>query len=187
MNASNLQRKLSYKVRYACYTPIDYKILNRMSGVACARLTQRCMYIYMNTRQRQKSLRGWVKAVMQIVGLIVAIVGAIYGDGGTTGMSIMAMAKTVAIAIVANLVIKQVLKLLVKVFGLKGLIAILVAVVIMVIACYSGQLNNVSSLPLASETANQMATNAMAQAVNKSLTQSVLENLKTAIQESIQN
>lgn len=187
IEAGSKKRKLSYKVRYACYTPIDYKILNRMSGVACARLTQRCMYIYMNTRQRQKSLRGWVKAVMQIVGLIVAIVGAIYGDGGTTGMSIMAMAKTVAIAIVANLVIKQVLKLLVKVFGLKGLIAILVAVVIMVIACYSGQLNNVSSLPLASETANQMATNAMAQAVNKSLTQSVLENLKTAIQESIQN
>ena len=180
------KRKLDFRIRVMDYIPVDYKILSRMSGTSVAKLVPRCMNLYTYTRQMQKKLRGWVGIALKIIGLVISIITA--GAGSFATMTAMQIITKVATAIVINLAISQGLKLLVKAFGLKGLAILIALMVIGVVANYCGVFNNMSSLPYASQLPNaQIASNATAQAVNKSMADALVNSVKQSIQDSIKN
>jgi len=182
------RKKLETNIQTFFLIPLDYKTVSRLSGASIMRLADRAVVTLSWSKIRVRRLRGWVKTFIQIVGVIVTIVGAYYGDGGSTGMTIMAMAKALAIAIAVQIAVKYAIKLLIKVFGLKGTIALIIAIIVTVIAMVLGGYNNTSSLPYASQTAQaQLASTALTQSANQTVTQSILQNIQTMVQETTQS
>ena len=182
------RKKLETNIQTFFLLPLDYKTVSRLSGASIMRLADRAVVTLNWSKIRVRRLRGWVKTFIQIVGIIVTIVGAYYGYGGSTGMTIMAMAKALAIAIAVQIAVKYAIKLLIKVFGLKGVIALIVAITVTVIAMVLGGYNNTSSLPYASQTAQaQVASTALTQTANQSISQTLLQNIQTMVQETTQS
>lgn len=182
------RKKLETKVQTFFLVPLDYRTVSRMSGTTIMRLSQRAVVTHTWVKVRHRRIRGWVKIVIQIIGAIIAVVGAIYGDGGATGMSIMAMAKALATAVAVQLVVKYTVTLLIRTFGFKGFLAILVTIIVIVVAAVLGGRGISSSLPYASQTAtSQVATNIGSQTLQQSATQGILNNIKDMVQNLIKD
>lgn len=182
------RKKLETNIQTFFLIPLDYRIVSRMSGIDLMRLANRAVVTVNWVKVRWRRLREWVKVAVQVIGIIVTIVGAYYGDFGSTGLSILAIVKAIAIAVAVQLAVRLAVRLLIRVLGFKGFLALLLAIVIIVVAMIVGNWNNVSSLPYASQTASaQLATNISAQTVQQTATQSIFQNLKTLVQDTIKN
>ena len=184
-NYGNDRKRLKVTMCSFFVVPLDYKILIKMSGVSLLRFSDRAIMSYSWGKIKIRKLRGWVTAIIQIIGIIITIVGAIYGQP-QYGMSILAAAKALAYAVIMQLVIKYGIALLVKVLGIKGIIATIVMVIIVVIAAMvGGQFANSSSLPYAHEAVtSQLASNLTSQATS-SIQQNILDTLAKMVQDSI--
>lgn len=187
--AGSRKRKLETNVQSFFIVPMDWRTVSRLSGTSIMRLSQRGIITLTWTKVRVRRLRGWVKTVLQIIGVIIAIVGTIYGGwGSAAGASIMGIAKAIAYAVIIQLVIKYGLQLLIKVFGLKGFLAIIIAVIVAVVAMAASGYLNISSLPYASQTATaSIASNASTQIATQSVSQSVLNTVTESIKSAITN
>ena len=166
--------------------PLEYNTYSRMSSIDALRLAPRAVMQNAWQKQRVKRYRGWIKTVLSIIGIIVTIVVTIYSMGTGTYKSAMTFASiisAVAKAAAIQLVIKWGIKALVRAFGLKGIILLLVAVVAMAVARNTAFFGKMfSSLPMASQTATaQIATNAT-QNVMTQASQSLMQQLGQALQ-----
>lgn len=173
--------------------PLEYNTYSRMSSIDALRLAPRAVMQNTWQKQRVKRYRGWIKTVLTIIGIIVTIVVTIHSWGsGTfkTAITFASIITAVAKAVAIQLIVRWGIKALVRAFGLKGIILLIVAIVAMAVArntSYFGQM--FSSLPMASQTATaQIATNAtqnvMTQA-SQSLMQQLGQALQTTFQQSI--
>lgn len=180
------RKKLETNIQSFFVIPLDYKTVTRLSGTDIMRLADRAVLTVTWTKIRVRRLRGWVKVVLQIIGIIVTIVGIYYGDGGSTGMTILAMVKALAIAVAVQLVVKYGISLLIRVFGIRGILAIILAIIVMVVVAMAGGFgSSTSSLPYASQTAAAQVASTATQASISTIQNSILENLKQMIQEML--
>ena len=176
--------------------PIDYNIIRRMGAVELERLAVRVPLLYGFTHSESKGKSKGLKLVLNIVQVIVAIVGAILTapSGGSSNAgaaaanaTIQALIRTVVSAVIVSLVFKYALMPLLKAIGLKGIIAVIVAIIIMLAASYLGgqMMNNQSAMPYGSEVGGQTATQVSAEVVQSS--QSILDSIVQSVQETITN
>ena len=165
--AGSKKRKLETNVQSFFIVPMDWRTVSRLSGTSIMRLSQRGVITLTWTKVRVRRLRGWVKTVLQIIGVI---------------------AKAIAYAVIIQLVIKYGLQLLIKVFGLKGFLAIIIAVIVAVVAMAASGYLNISSLPYASQTATaSVASNVSTQIATQSVSQSMLNTVTESIKSAITN
>lgn len=183
--AGSKRRKLETNIQSFFIVPLDYKTVSRMSGTSIMRLANRAVLTHTWVKIQQRRIRGWVKIAIQIIGAIITVVGAIYGDGGSTGMSLMAMAQALATAIAVQLVVKYTVQLLIRIFGFKGFIGILIAIIVIVVAAVLGGWGNISSLPYGSQLASAQVASSAGQVAQQSVSQSILNNLKSFVDNMI--
>lgn len=166
--------------------PLEYNTYSRMSSIDALRLAPRA--VMQNTWQKQKvtRYRGWIKTLLTIIGIIVTIVVTIHSLGsGTfqTAATFTSIITAVAKAVTIQLIVRWGIKALVRAFGLKGVILLIVSIIAMAVArntSYFGKM--FSSLPMASQTATtQIATNAT-QNVMTQASQSLMQQLSQALQ-----
>lgn len=188
--------RYNQQIRQFCVMPMDYKVYSRLGSASQARLAPRVVQQQIWQKQRVRQLRGWVATVVQIIGFIITIVVSIFGTPASgaavqTGVqAIIQVVKQIIIGLIISFAVGQVLKLLIKVLGLKGFIALVLTVVAaMIIAAYSGYLDT-SALPLATETASQTVAQSApvvaSEAVRQSIIQSIVNSIKNSIQSILQ-
>lgn len=174
--------------------PVDYNIIRRIGGAELERMAQRIPILYGFTHTESKGKAGWVKTVMHIVQAIIAVVGFVlalpsgYSSLAAAEAAIVALealVTAVAISIAVQLALKYVLVPLLKLIGLKGIVAMIVAIIILIVAMYlGGQIpNNQSVLPYGSEVGKQTATQVSGEVVKS--TSSVVDSVMNSINETI--
>lgn len=181
------RHRLEAHVQTFFLMPLDFKTLSRMSGTSVMRLSDRAVVSMTWATQKVRTWRGWVKSFIRLVGLAITAIGAYFGASSAVGQSFLAIAKTIATAAVAQIAVKYSIRLLIKVFGIKGLIALIVAVVATTLAMVLGGFTQSTSLPYAHQLPSmQVAGSAFSQAQN-TVTQSIMQNLKSMVQESMKS
>lgn len=177
--------------------PVDYNVIRRVGGAELERMSQRIPILYGFTHTESKGKAKWVKIVMHVVQAIIAVVGTIFAapSGGSSAagaaaanVAIQTLIRAVVVSIITSLVFKYALMPLLKAIGLRGIIALIVAVIIMIAASYlGGQMsNNQSAMPYGSEVGKQTATQASAEVV-KSTSQTVIDSFIQSVKESFNN
>lgn len=174
--------------------PVDYNIIRRIGVAELERMAQRIPILYGFTHTESKGKAGWVKTVMHIVQAIIAVVGFVlalpsgYSSLAAAEAAIVALealVTAVAISIAVQLALKYVLIPLLKLIGLKGIVAMIVAIIILIVAMYlGGQIpNGQSVLPYGSEVGKQTATQVSGEVVKS--TSSVVDSVMNSINETI--
>lgn len=177
--------------------PVDYNIIRRIGGAELERMSQRIPLLYGFTHTESKGKAKWVRIVMHVVQAIIAVVGTILAapSGGSSAagaaaanIAIQTLIRAVVVSIIVSLVFKYALMPLLKAIGLRGIIALIVAVIIMIAASYlGGQMgNNQSALPYGSEVGKQTATQASAEVV-KTSSQTIIDSFIQSVKESFNN
>lgn len=161
-------------IQYFFAIPIDYNVCRRMGGVQLTRFADRAVVTMSWAHQRIKTLRGFFKWVMQIIAIIVTVVisyftsGAGYSAGASffsyvsssvSSMTISGIISSIAYNIVMGMVIQYGLRLLARIFGIKGIIAVVIAAIVAVLSMGSGNAFDMSSMPYASQVAKAVMTN----------------------------
>lgn len=188
------KHKKIQRIQYFCTVPLDYNTCRRLGGTRLTRFADRSLITMTWSHQHQKSLAGWVATVIQVVTLAISIAIAYFtsGTGAKAGTSFNAWATNVvanmtlssvltkiAINLVTSMAVKYGLKLIAKVFGLNGLLAIIIATMGLILARMNGIGVNLASMPYASQVANAVVSEGINQ-YNK-----VIQDKIEEIQENI--
>lgn len=163
------------KTQTGCFfiIPLDYKVVSRMSSYDVARFSGRALLTVTYLKTTTKQYKSWVGVVLRIIGFIITVIAIIYQDYGTA-ISIQALIQTILYAILVQIVLSVVIKLLIKVIGVRGFLALLVVLVVIIVAALFTGYFNTSSLPYASETAvSQTASTVGTQAATTASTSSM--------------
>lgn len=174
--------------------PVDYNIIRRIGGTELERMAQRIPILYGFTHTESKGKAKWVKIVMSVVQVIIGVVAFVFSlpsgfsslSGGAAAITaIQSLVTAAAISLVVQLALKYVLIPLLKTLGLKGIVAMIVAVIALVVAMYlGGQIpNGQSVLPYGSEVGKQTATQVSSEVVKS--TTSVVDSVMNSINETI--
>ena len=170
--------------------PLEYRTYSRLGGVTALKLASRAVSQVAWNRTRQRGYRDWVAPVIQGIGFIVTGIVTIFSFGAGTqpvvaGFS--AALTAVAEAVAVQLIVSYGLKQLVRIFGLKGLMLLIAAVVAMAVARNTSAFGALfKSLPLASQTTvNQVATTATKEVLSNA-SKTLIEQLGTALQSTLQ-
>lgn len=174
--------------------PIDYNVIRRVGGAELERMSQRIPILYGFTHTESKGKAKWVKIVMHVVQAIIAVVAFVLSlPSGTSSLPagaaaiavIEALITAAAISLVVQLALKYVLIPLLKMLGLSGIVAMIVAIIILIVAMYlGGQIpNGQSVLPYGSEVGKQTATQVSSEVVKSS--GSVIDSVMSSINETI--
>ena len=185
--------RYNQQIRQFCILPMDYKVYSRLGAASQAKLAPRVVQQQIWQKQRVRTLRKWIKPVIQIIGFIISVIVAIVSwnpaAGVATQTAIQAaiqVIKQIVIALIVAFAIGQVMKLLIKVLGLKGFIALVIAIVVaMLTAAYTGYFN-ASALPLATETAVQTVAQSAPVIASEAARQSIMQAIMASIRSSIQ-
>jgi hypothetical protein len=195
-NSGSGKYRYSQQIRQFCVMPMDYKVYSRLGSASQARLAPRVVQQQIWQKQRVRQLRGWVSTALQVVGFIIS--GLLSGFGLSSVGSLLQgsiqafiqVAKQIVTSLLVSFAVGQVLKLLIKVLGIKGFIALIIAIAAtMIVSAYGGYSNN-SALPLAAETATrtvaQSAPVIASEAARQSIIQSIVNSIKSSIQSILQ-
>ena len=174
--------------------PVDYNVIRRVGGAELERMSQRIPILYGFTHTESKGKAKWVKIVMHVVQAIIAVVAFILSlPSGTSSLPagaaaiavIEALITAAAISLVVQLALKYVLIPLLKMLGLSGIVAMIVAIIILIVAMYlGGQIpNGQSVLPYGSEVGKQTATQVSSEVVKS--TSSVVDSVMSSINETL--
>lgn len=174
--------------------PVDYNVIRRVGGAELERMSQRIPILYGFTHTESKGKAKWVKIVMHVVQAIIAVVAFVLSlPSGTSSLPagaaaiavIEALITAAAISLVVQLALKYVLIPLLKMLGLSGIVAMIVAIIILIVAMYlGGQIpNGQSVLPYGSEVGKQTATQISSEVVKSS--GSVIDSVMSSINETI--
>jgi hypothetical protein len=174
--------------------PVDYNVIRRVGGAELERMSQRIPLLYGFTHTESKGKAKWVKIVMHVVQAIIAVVAFVLSlPSGTSSLPagaaaiavIEALITAAAISLVVQLALKYVLIPLLKMLGLNGIVAMIVAIIILIVAMYlGGQIpNGQSVLPYGSEVGKQTATQVSSEVVKSS--GSVIDSVMSSINETI--
>ena len=174
--------------------PVDYNVIRRVGGAELERMSQRIPILYGFTHTESKGKAKWVKIVMHVVQAIIAVVAFVLSlPSGTSSLPagaaaiavIEALITAAAISLVVQLALKYVLIPLLKLIGLKGIVAMIVAIIILIVAMYlGGQIpNGQSVLPYGSEVGKQTATQVSSEVVKS--TGSIVDSVMNSINETI--
>lgn len=174
--------------------PVDYNVIRRVGGAELERMSQRIPILYGFTHTESKGKAKWVKIVMHVVQAIIAVVAFVLSlPSGTSSLPagaaaiavIEALITAAAISLVVQLALKYVLIPLLKMLGLSGIVAMIVAIIILIVAMYlGGQIpNGQSVLPYGSEVGKQTATQVSSEVVKSS--GSVIDSVMSSINETI--
>ncbi len=180
------KRRISTMFNHMFLLPLDYKTISRMNGTNLIRLSDRAIQTLTWTKVRSRVLASWVTPIIQIIGIIIAVVAAYFGQVQVSA-AILAAVKALVYSVVIQLVIKYGLPILQKVFGLKGFLATLVIIIVTIICMMVGGSYNInagSSLPYAGSTAaSNIASSVGASA--QVAQQSIMSQLKAFIEEML--
>lgn len=174
--------------------PVDYNVIRRVGGAELERMSQRIPILYGFTHTESKGKAKWVKIVMHVVQAIIAVVAFVLSlPSGTSSLPagaaaiavIEALITAAAISLVVQLALKYVLIPLLKMLGLSGIVAMIVAIIILIVAMYlGGQIpNGQSVLPYGSEVGKQTATQVSSEVVKS--TGSIVDSVMNSINETI--
>ena len=174
--------------------PVDYNVIRRVGGAELERMSQRIPILYGFTHTESKGKAKWVKIVMHVVQAIIAVVAFVLSlPSGTSSLPagaaaiavIEALITAAAISLVVQLALKYVLIPLLKMLGLNGIVAMIVAIIILIVAMYlGGQIpNGQSVLPYGSEVGKQTATQVSSEVVKS--TSSVVDSVMSSINETL--
>lgn len=177
--------------------PVDYNIIRRIGGAELERMSQRIPLLYGFTHTESKGKAKWVRVILHVVQAIIAVVGTIFAapSGGSSAagaaaanVAIQTLIRAVVISIITSLVFKYALMPLLKAIGLRGIIALIIAVIILIAASYlGGQIgNNQSAMPYGSEVGKQTATQASTEVV-KTSSQTIIDSFIQSVKESFNN
>lgn len=186
------RKKVTTHIQSFFIVPLDFKVLRRMSGVSLIRLASRAVMTHTYSKIRERRLRSWVFKAVKIIGFTVSIIAGLF-SGGTQSITVMGVIKSLAYSAVSQLVIKFGVNLLVKVFGIKGIIALVLGLVISGLMMMSGMFGELqSSLPYASQVAkSQVAANVFKTPTLidefKNIVSNVMNNMMTDITASLKD
>ena len=173
--------------------PLEYRTYSRLGGITALRLASRGISQIAWNRVRQRGFRNWVVPFVQAFGLFLTVVVSFVSFGTGTKPAVTsftallsALSKTVA----THLIVSYGLKQLIRIFGLKGLLLLIAAVVAMAVARNTRAFGAFfKSLPLASQTTvNQVATTATKEVLSNSsatLIEQLGEAMRTTLQQSL--
>lgn len=184
------------KISHFGVMPIDYNIVRRIGMAELERLSIRVPMLYGFTHAEAKGKAKWVKPLIRAAQIIITVIGAALTvfSGGTSNIAaqsanamIQAFITSIVTAVITNIIISQVIIPLLKLIGLKGIIAIIVAIIIVIVASMLGGQPPASQsvLPYGSEVGKQTATQVSSEVARNS--GNFLEATINSIQESFSN
>lgn len=173
--------------------PLDYKTVINLGGTELERFAPRACLLYGFYFSEQKGKRKSVKPLIQIAGIVISIVLGILtapagGAGGWTAAAItQAVIQSLTYAVIAHFAIKYAVIPLLKAIGLKGIVALIVMIVILIVASMLGgaPADTQSALPYASEVGKQTAVQATQEATKATVQQSISEAIQQGITQGI--
>ena len=164
--------------------PLDMRSAMKLGGADLTRFATRAVWQHQwtHTETHSKNL-GFIKIIVAVVGLIIAIIAAGPTWGGSLSAYFSALGTMMTTSafwanLITNLVIAQVISfavnkgiaLLARMLGLKGFLALIVAVVIAAAVAYAGGFDmNQSAMPYASEVASRQVATEVATTTTKSV------------------
>lgn len=182
--------------------PLDYRSICRMGGTELERFAPRAVLTYGVHHYEQKGKRKGLKVVVKVVQaviLIIAIILAVKSVGTSVkagvalsaaiGKAVGQFVLNMAIAYVAGKVAVGLIKLL----GLKGFLAMIIMIAVIIAISYTtgSSPDTQSALPYASEvgaqTATEAAVNASGQAASQATSQAVTQSLGQVVQATFQS
>ena len=185
------------KISHFGVMPIDYNVIRRIGGVELERMAIRIplMYGFTHAEQKGKSkdFIKFVKVAPIVIGISFFAFNVISaGLDAVVGKALEAMTVAAVKALVINAVtaiaMKHLIMPLLKAIGLKGIVAAIVAVIIMTIAMYVGgmAMDSKSSLPYGSEVGKETATEATKEIAKNSAEQSA-KSFSESISRALEN
>lgn len=184
------------KISHFGVMPVDYNIIRRIGATELERLAIRIPILYGFTHAEAKGKAKWVKPVIRIVQVIITIVGAVLSvfSGGTSNvaaqsanLALQAFITAVVTAVLTSIIISHLIIPLLRLLGLKGIIAMIVAIIIVIVASMLGgqPSSSQSALPYGSEVGKQTATQVASEVARN--TGNFFEASINAIKESFSN
>lgn len=171
--------------------PLDYHSLCRIGGTELERFAERAILHYGFVKSEQKGKRKGLKPVMIVAQIIIFIISVILAlPSGGSSLTLNAVAQAVVqaavVALIVNLAIRFVIMPLLKLLGIKGLIALIIIIAIMIAASMLGgnPPDTQSVLPYASEVGKQTATQ-IANQVASETASFTMESLKQMVSNAI--
>lgn len=185
-SAGSSRRKLESRFNSLFIIPLDYRVVSRMSGVALMRFTNRACLMMNWAITEVKQMRGIFTTLIKVIGIVITVVSAIMNP--TAAMTWQQILKQVLIAAVTQAVINVGVKLLVKLLGNKGFMALLVAIIVITVAVSIGGQMDLASLPYANQLpSNQLASRLGQTSIEKGFFDSLVDGIKNSIQKTIQD
>lgn len=170
--------------------PLEYDVIIRMNATSLERFVQRCTLNYTWLFQEQKGKRSSMKyyaPIIQIVAFIVSVVMTMYGQAWSWALFAKALAISVAVSIGVKLAINHLLLPLFKMLGLKGIIAYIILIIILIVAYMYGADGSQAAAPVMSNLTGQAAQKAGTQAIQQSLVQATQQAVQQSTVQGFQS
>lgn len=170
--------------------PLEYDIIIRMNATSLERFVQRCTLNYSWLFQEQKGKRSSMKyyaPIIQIVAFIVSVVMTMYGQAWSWALFAKALAISVAVSIGVKLAINHLLLPLFKMLGLKGIIAYIILIIILIVAYMYGADGSQAAAPVMGNLTGQAAQKAGTQAIQQSLVQATQQAVQQSTVQGFQS
>lgn len=185
------------KITHFGVMPIDYNIIRRIGGTELERMSIRIPLLYGFTHTEQKGKSKGFKRFTKIAPILAsigffafAVISA--GLAAAAGQAVQAMVaesiKQLILVAVTTLAMKFIIMPLLKAIGLKGIVAAIVATIIMVVAMVVGgmAMDGKSILPYGSEVGKDTAVQATKE-VGKNAAKEASKSISESISQAFNN
>lgn len=181
------------KIQHFGIMPVDYNVIRRIGGVDLERIAFRIPMLYGFTHSEQKTknkfVRHYLAPIIQITTFIISVLLALPTGGASLSLNVVvaAIIQAIITTVIVSVIMNHVLLPLLRAIGLKGIVAQIVAVIILIIAAYFGGqiMNGKDALPTASEIGKETATEVSKEVAKNSASQAsqqaVKQNVSTFI------